>query len=219
MHRLSSKKGGTESLGLLILVALFAVFSLVAGCSPKKVIKTNPGAAKTVAMSLDQEEDFLLPLPTPKGKSGVAPGKNAKPSKGSPTSAKSKSVPGNSSAVGLKAAALAKKQLGKQYKWGAEGPDRFDCSGLALFVYKNVGIQLPRNSSVQAKAGKEVTRKELQPGDLLFFALTGKSINHVGIYVGGNKFVHAPKKYNPVRTDSLNNSWWRQRLKSIRRVG
>jgi hypothetical protein len=122
------------------------------------------------------------------------------------------------SRLGFEAAALAKKQLGKQYQWGAAGPDKFDCSGLVMFVYNNLGVQLPRVSSRQASAGVHVERKDLRPGDLVFFVLSGSRINHVGIYVGGGKFVHAPRRYSPVRTDSLNDSWWRRRYRGARRI-
>ncbi len=80
-------------------------------------------------------------------------------------------------------------------------------------------IQLPRNSRSQAKVGKVVTIDNLKPGDLLFFALRGNTVNHVGIYVGGHNFVHAPKKYVPVSKNSLNNSFWRRALKVARRLG
>ena len=113
---------------------------------------------------------------------------------------------------------LARDQVGKSYQWGAAGPDRFDCSGLVQYVFGYLGVDLPRVSHLQVQAGRSVPRKELQPGDLLFFALNGSGVDHVGIYVGRQEFVHAPRRYNPVRTDSLNNSWWHHRFKEARRV-
>jgi cell wall-associated NlpC family hydrolase len=77
---------------------------------------------------------------------------------------------------------------------------------------------MPRVSRDQARAGRGVSRRELQPGDLVFFATEGSSIDHVGIYVGDSDFVHAPRRHVPVKTDSLNNSWWRRRFKGARRV-
>jgi len=219
MDRVRSTNGRHQAPGFIIPVLLLGAVLLFTGCAPKKVIKTNPAAPKIVTVDSEPKVDFLMPTPRLKGKSGQAPSESFQGQNQSSKYAQEKSSSENSSAMGLKAAALARKQLGKQYKWGAVGPDRFDCSGLTLFVYQKVGLQLPRNSRSQAKVGKEVTRKDLQPGDLLFFAISGKTINHVGIYVGGNKFIHAPRKYNPVRTDSLNNSWWRQRLKVARRLG
>ena len=120
---------------------------------------------------------------------------------------------------GARAVDLAKAQLGKMYQWGAEGPDRFDCSGLTFFVYGRLGVNMPRVSSQQARIGSEVPRKSINPGDLLYFNTAGSSINHVGIYVGNSKFIHAPRKGMPVRTDSLNNGWWKQKYRGARRLG
>lgn len=122
------------------------------------------------------------------------------------------------SRLGSDAAALAKEQLGKPYQWGASGPEKFDCSGLVMYVYDNLGVKLPRVTGEQAYAGVHVDREDLQPGDLVFFKLNGSRIDHVGIYLGHAKFVHAPRKYQPVRTDSLNDSYWRSRFKGGRRL-
>jgi cell wall-associated NlpC family hydrolase len=212
MDRLrSSRKIYQWPIALMLLL-------VVLGCTPKRVMETNPATSKPVIARNDQEQDLEIPFPRTLGRAGLEPGKNAGSVKPSPATVAGKNSAGKSSGVGVKAAALAKKQLGKQYQWGAEGPDKFDCSGLAVFVYKKLGYQLPRNSRAQAKNGKAVSRKDLQPGDLLFFVTSGKTINHVGIYVGGNKFVHAPRKHKPVSTGDLNNSWWSQRLKAIRRL-
>ena len=122
------------------------------------------------------------------------------------------------SRLGYDAAALAKEQLGKPYQWGASGPEKFDCSGLVMYVYDNLGVKLPRVTGEQAYAGVHVDREDLQPGDLVFFKLNGSRIDHVGIYLGHAKFVHAPRKHQPVRTDSLNDSYWRGRFKGGRRL-
>jgi len=126
--------------------------------------------------------------------------------------------PPTDSLLGSEAAALAKEQLGKPYQWGASGPNKFDCSGLVMYVYDNLGVKLPRVTGEQAYAGVHVDRADLQPGDLVFFKLSGSRINHVGIYLGNSKFVHAPRKHQPVRTDSLNDSYWRGRFKGGRRL-
>ena len=126
--------------------------------------------------------------------------------------------PSTGSRLGFDAAALAKDQLGKPYQWGAAGPEKFDCSGLVMYVYDNLGVKLPRVTGEQAYAGVHVDREDLQPGDLVFFRLSGSRIDHVGIYLGHAKFVHAPRKHQPVRTDSLNDSYWRGRFKGGRRL-
>ena len=98
---------------------------------------------------------------------------------------------------------LAFKQQGKPYKWGATGPNSFDCSGFTSYVYKNgAGVNLPRVSRSQATVGKKVSRAELKPGDLVFFG-SGGSINHVGLYVGDSKFIHSPQTGDVVKVTSM----------------
>jgi len=88
----------------------------------------------------------------------------------------------------------AKNLLGKQYVWGATGPNKFDCSGFTQKVYRTAGINLPRVSREQAKVGTYVTYENLQRGDMVFFDTNHRKIgrvNHVGIYLGDSKFIHA----------------------------
>jgi len=88
----------------------------------------------------------------------------------------------------------AKKLLGKPYVWGATGPNCFDCSGFTQKVYKVIGVNLPRVSKNQAQVGELVHFDELKEGDMVFFDTSKKyqgKVNHVGIYLGDNKFIHA----------------------------
>jgi peptidoglycan DL-endopeptidase CwlO len=85
--------------------------------------------------------------------------------------------------------AFARSRLGCPYVWAASGPNAFDCSGLAMWCYGKVGISLPHSSAEQYNSGQHVSRKDLQPGDLVFF---GSSIHHVGIYIGGGEMIEAP---------------------------
>lgn len=94
---------------------------------------------------------------------------------------------------------LALSQLGKPYVYGAEGPNTFDCSGLVQFVYAQVGIRLPRVATDQAHSGRAVSRSELQPGDLVLF----RRNCHIGIYLGGGYFVHAPRTGDVVKISEL----------------
>ena len=88
----------------------------------------------------------------------------------------------------------AKRFLGVPYVWGATGPDKFDCSGFTQWVFRDVGINIPRVSRDQAKVGEYVSFNNLQPGDMVFFDThkkrTGK-VSHVGIYLGNGNFIHA----------------------------
>ena len=115
---------------------------------------------------------------------------------------------------------VAHQQLGKPYKWGGNGPSSFDCSGFTLYVYKNgAGITLPRISRDQARYGQGISRNNIQPGDIVCFNSGGSSrVNHVGIYIGEDKFIHSPSSGGVVRIESLSKSNFSRRLVQIRRV-
>lgn len=102
-----------------------------------------------------------------------------------------------------KVISVAKAQMGKPYRWGATGPSSFDCSGLMQYAYKNgAGVSLPRVSRDQATVGKKVSKAELQPGDLVFFAKGGR-IHHVGMYLGNDQYIHAPQTGDVVKISKL----------------
>ena len=109
----------------------------------------------------------------------------------------------------LKAMSYALAQRGDPYLWGAEGPDRFDCSGLMLASYQYAGARLPRVSRDQYNGtrGKTVAREAMLPGDLIFFASgsTWTTIHHVGMYIGGGKMVAAPTTGDVVKVSTV---WW-----------
>ena len=89
---------------------------------------------------------------------------------------------------------IAKSKLGKKYVWGGNGPYEYDCSGFTKAVFKLNGIEIPRNSWKQAQVGLKVSKKNLKKGDLIFFnSKHHKGVNHVGIYLGHGKFIHASK--------------------------
>ncbi|MGQ9704257.1 MAG: C40 family peptidase [Actinomycetota bacterium] len=94
---------------------------------------------------------------------------------------------------------VAYAQLGKPYRYAAAGPDAFDCSGLVMYCYAQVGIRLPHSSYMQARCGVPVSYSELQPGDLVFFHGYG----HVGLYIGNGQYIHAPHTGDVVRIADL----------------
>lgn len=111
--------------------------------------------------------------------------------------------------------------LGTPYRWGGTDPDKgFDCSGLVGYVFRNaLGIELPRVSRDMAKNGELITdRAKLVAGDLVFFGRKGR-VNHVGIYVGEGRFVHAPSRGKDVTVSSLDQGYWSGRFMQARRVG
>ena len=112
----------------------------------------------------------------------------------------------------------ARRYVGVPYRWGGESPRTgFDCSGLTMVVYRLNGLDLPRSSRQQWKVGRRIDRSRLQKGDLVFFATSGgKSVSHVGIYAGGNKFLHAPGRGHQIQTSSLSSNYYRARYVGAR---
>jgi len=110
--------------------------------------------------------------------------------------------------------------LGTRYRYGGNAPDTgFDCSGFIRWVYQDLAAQLPRSAYALSQFDAiEVQRDALKPADLVFFRITrARSISHVGMYMGNGQFIHAPSSGGRVRIDSLNDTYWRQRLVKARR--
>ncbi|MGD1986155.1 MAG: NlpC/P60 family protein [Desulfobacterales bacterium] len=112
----------------------------------------------------------------------------------------------------------ARRYLGVPYRWGGESPRTgFDCSGYTMVVYRLNGLDLPRSSRQQWEIGKQISRRQLQKGDLVFFATSGGGrISHVGIYTGEDKFLHAPSKGSRIKTSSLSSKYFRSRYVGAR---
>ena len=111
-------------------------------------------------------------------------------------------------------------QLGKNYRAGEASPHKgFDCSGLVWWSYKQHGIDVPRRTVEQAKAGKAVSKKHARAGDIVVFK-TSNSPNglHTGLYYNREKFLHSPSKGKKVCLEKLSGGWWSKRLVAIRRV-
>jgi len=112
----------------------------------------------------------------------------------------------------------AKQYIGVPYRWGGESPETgFDCSGLAMVAYQLNGLDLPRSSRQQWKAGRPVNRRQLARGDLVFFATSGgKRVSHVGIYTGNGQFLHAPRRGRKIQESSLSNTYYKTRYLGAR---
>jgi cell wall-associated NlpC family hydrolase len=107
---------------------------------------------------------------------------------------------------------VAETRIGAPYRYGSAGPDAFDCSGLVAYAHRQVGIAVPRTAAEQFAKATPVERRQLRPGDLVFFRLSGREVGHVGIYVGDDRFVHAPQSGGRVHVASLEDAWYRQRF-------
>lgn len=118
-----------------------------------------------------------------------------------------------------KAMKLLEDQIGKPYVWGANGPNSFDCSGLVRYVYKNaLGKDIPRVSYDQSKFGQAVDKKNLQPGDLVFFDTMNKGrVSHVGMYIGNDEFIHASNPKDGVKKSKLSSSYYQSAYMGARR--
>jgi cell wall-associated NlpC family hydrolase len=128
------------------------------------------------------------------------------------------------SASAARVLATADRYVGTRYRYGGESPaEGFDCSGFVQFVFGRHGVELPRTSYQQARAGRPAPRRivALQPGDLMFFAAGDRGIDHVAIYAGDGRIIHATAGAGSVRYDALNTDrgeWLLRRFVSSRRV-
>jgi cell wall-associated NlpC family hydrolase len=109
---------------------------------------------------------------------------------------------------------------GIKYKYGGKSPETgFDCSGFVGYVFRNAAnLTLPATARAISQIGKTVGRDELQPGDLVFFNTLKSAFSHVGIYVGDNKFIHAPRTGAAVRVESMQTSYWASRFNGAQRL-
>lgn len=111
-----------------------------------------------------------------------------------------------------------KKYLGVKYRYGGTTPKGFDCSGFTSYTYKKKNIKIPRTAAAQYKKGKPVPKKNLRNGDLVFFKTSSKkSVTHVGIYVGKNKFIHSAGR--GVAITSINDPYyWKSKYVGAKRI-
>lgn len=104
----------------------------------------------------------------------------------------------------------AKKHLGARYDYGGISSKGFDCSGFVQYVYRENGINLPRSTMGQFKQGKKIDMANAKPGDLLFFRIYHGRISHVGIFVQGSVFIHAPSSGKCVSFADMNIEYWKK---------
>ncbi len=114
----------------------------------------------------------------------------------------------------------AMQLIGVRYRWGGNTPQSgLDCSGFVRYVFNDTfGFLLPRKSAQMSKVGLEIAKEELRPGDLVFFNTMRHAFSHVGIYVGDNKFIHAPSRGKSIRVDDMTKTYWDKRYNGARRL-
>lgn len=110
--------------------------------------------------------------------------------------------------------------LGIRYRYGGSSPVAgFDCSGFVNYVFhESLGVILPRTSKELSESGEAISRDDLRPGDLVFFNTMRNAFSHVGIYLGDDRFVHAPRRGGRVRIEDLRGGYWRKHFDGARRI-
>jgi cell wall-associated NlpC family hydrolase len=127
---------------------------------------------------------------------------------------------GGASSVRARGDALANFALtlrGARYRYGGATRDGFDCSGLVFYAHRQFGLTVPRTSRDQSAQADEVKPRNLKPGDLVFFKVNSRNVNHVGIYIGKRNFVHAPGAGKPVTINSLDDEFYEHTFTSAGR--
>ena len=127
-------------------------------------------------------------------------------------------APGKGNADGYALSGTALSLRGAPYKNGGITPDGFDCSGFVRYVYQQHGLAMPREVREQYKVGTQISRDDLEPGDLVFYNTLNRPYSHVGIYIGDGRFIHAPRTGAAVRTESMDSAYWSRRWNGARRI-
>jgi murein DD-endopeptidase len=112
--------------------------------------------------------------------------------------------------TGAVIAGIAASLVGTRYQFGGADQGGFDCSGLALYVHERVGLAIPRTAAAQQRAALAVARGQLEPGDLVFFRIRSRGVDHVGVYAGDGRFVHAPRVGRAVTFADLGSGFYAQ---------
>lgn len=189
---------------------------LMPGCAPHRRGKLPPLSDQPAAGPEGERADRSRP----RGHPARVPKPSERPPAEIPADTQSgaESASESGTATGQEVCRLAMEHLGTPYRFGGSTTKGFDCSGFARFIFKKVGVELPRSSVEQSRAGHHVSRDELRVGDLLCFNNGRGRISHVGIYIGHGDFIHSTSTGGRVQIDSLEEPWWTKSLETIRRV-
>jgi cell wall-associated NlpC family hydrolase len=129
------------------------------------------------------------------------------------------SAPANDVGVASPVISAAKGVLGAPYRWGGNDPAGFDCSGLIYYAHRQAGHNgVPRTTREQYRKSRPVSRQEMRAGDLVFFAIDGLRVTHVGLYAGNGRFIHSPSPGSRVSWASLEDGYWSGRFAGAGRL-
>lgn len=217
---------------VLIIFGLFSIVGMVYGAtlqqpgfikSDRVNFRTGPAfnssviaiLQKGMQVSIMEESDLWYKAQLPDGKTGWIHRQYIELEQPVPAAAAEQSIPPVDRML-----AYAKSLAGVKYIYGGQSPQGFDCSGFTMYVFAKLGIRLPHQSNLQMEAGVEVSdRNHLLPGDLVFFKTLGsKTVNHVGIYLGDNRFIHASSGYGAVRVSPLDSGYYNKCYTGGRRL-
>lgn len=167
------------------------------------------GEAKISAERLKQEQVL--------GSFYITPAKKSTPVFGKHSSTSLHADVG--SGMGNIAAQTAERFVGVPYRWGGDNVvEGMDCSGFVKAVFYLIGLNIPRTSQEQFNAGTELSKEDIQPGDLVFFGKGSRKITHVGMYLGDHRFVHAPRRNEPIQVTSLDDERYSVKFVGARRL-
>lgn len=173
----------TRSHGLLRAVRTSVLSATAAAAAVAVLLPTAPQAAPAAAPATATPTVVSVPVAPAAAGIPLAPAAPARPS------------PAATAAL-----SIALSKIGAPYRYGAAGPNAFDCSGLVTWSFAQAGVSLPRTSRALSGVGTPVSRADLQPGDLVFYY---RPISHVAIYIGDGKVVHASNRKSPVKISNL----------------
>lgn len=199
--------------GALLTITVASSFSLM---NRSEKVKADTPEVKTSAVEIKSTTfttSKVIKVPA-KTKAVVTTSKNSTSKKSSNYNRGFGEI--NASSRGGQVASYALRFVGYPYVWGATGPRAFDCSGFALYVYRHFGVGLARTASSQYYGnGHSVSKSQLAPGDLVFFY---SGISHVGIYIGGGRFVHASNSSTGVKISSLYEGHYLSSFRGAKRI-